>query len=275
MVLDIELIQLYRCETIDQLMQHTVSLCDSVGVPMLALMWAPAPGPDAVMVKNSAIIWDNYDGHIGANSTALKKELTGSVAVALTKDRANTKACQSWKLNRPDVFQVFAHAPADFFLSEYQRRLMNDFTAVEWNEFFATAVCRERDRTLFLTAKTQRGVTDQMTAAMQSLLSTFASAYRFLYIKSGSQPSDYAEGDDAMALSSREVECLQWLASGKTLGEAATILGISERTLRYHINNARERLGVATTVQAIVAAALAYGFDPHDARRSICASSRP
>ena len=275
MVLDIELIQLYRCDTFEALMQKTVSLSAACDVPLLTLTWAPAPGPDAAMVKNFVGIWDNYEVQMGPKGAALKRSLRDSMSVALKQDRANTKACQSWKLGQCKTFQIFGDAPTTYFLNEYERSLLRDFTAQDWPEFFAASICRERDRSLFLIAKTPYLVTQEMVTSMRRLLSTFASAYRFLFIKLGSPLARHAENDAATALSSREVECLQWLASGKTLSEAATILGISERTLRYHINNARDRLGVATTVQAVVAAALTYGFDPHDARRSIYASSRP
>jgi DNA-binding CsgD family transcriptional regulator len=52
-------------------------------------------------------------------------------------------------------------------------------------------------------------------------------------------------------LSKRESECLRWVAEGKTDGEAGKILGISPRTVRFHINNAKDKLGVATRIQAV------------------------
>jgi DNA-binding CsgD family transcriptional regulator len=55
-------------------------------------------------------------------------------------------------------------------------------------------------------------------------------------------------------LSTRELDCLQWTAAGKTAWEASVILGISERTVRFHLNAAREKLGCATTTQAVAKA---------------------
>lgn len=52
-------------------------------------------------------------------------------------------------------------------------------------------------------------------------------------------------------LSKRESECLRWVAEGKTDGEAGKILGISPRTVRFHINNAKDKPGVATRIQAV------------------------
>lgn len=55
-------------------------------------------------------------------------------------------------------------------------------------------------------------------------------------------------------LSPREVECLSWAAAGKTDAEIGRILAISPRTTRFHIENAKKKLGVATRVQAVAEA---------------------
>jgi DNA-binding CsgD family transcriptional regulator len=60
-----------------------------------------------------------------------------------------------------------------------------------------------------------------------------------------------------MLISARELDCLKWTAAGKTAWEASVILGISERTVRFHLNAARDKLKCTTTVQA-VAKAIAY-----------------
>lgn len=55
-------------------------------------------------------------------------------------------------------------------------------------------------------------------------------------------------------MSARELDCLKWTAAGKTAWEASIILGISERTVRFHLNAAREKLECATTTQAVAKA---------------------
>lgn len=52
-------------------------------------------------------------------------------------------------------------------------------------------------------------------------------------------------------LTQREIECLQWVAEGKTDFEVGKILGISPRTVRFHVNNAKVKLGVKTRIQAV------------------------
>jgi LuxR family transcriptional regulator len=59
-----------------------------------------------------------------------------------------------------------------------------------------------------------------------------------------------------IALTKREVRVLQWTADGKTSSDISKILGITERTVNYHINNVIKKLGttnkVAATVRAVV-----------------------
>jgi DNA-binding CsgD family transcriptional regulator len=61
-------------------------------------------------------------------------------------------------------------------------------------------------------------------------------------------------GGAAESLSERERECLTLAAQGKTDWVAGRILGISEKTVHNHIENAKRRLRVTTRVQAIVQA---------------------
>ncbi len=46
-------------------------------------------------------------------------------------------------------------------------------------------------------------------------------------------------------LSEREIEVLKWLAEGKTSWEIGVILNISERTVKFHVQNLMRRLGAA------------------------------
>ena len=55
-------------------------------------------------------------------------------------------------------------------------------------------------------------------------------------------------------LTEREMDCLSWAAAGKSDWEIGQILTISAKTVNYHIENSKRKFGVATRVQAIVAA---------------------
>ena len=56
-------------------------------------------------------------------------------------------------------------------------------------------------------------------------------------------------------LSEREAETLTWAARGKTSAEIAQILGTTKRTVDFHIDNARTKLGVANRTEAVIRAA--------------------
>ena len=53
-------------------------------------------------------------------------------------------------------------------------------------------------------------------------------------------------------LTKREKEIFTLLVTNKTTGEIATILNISEKTVRNHISNAMQKLGVKGRAQAVV-----------------------
>jgi LuxR family quorum-sensing system transcriptional regulator SinR len=60
----------------------------------------------------------------------------------------------------------------------------------------------------------------------------------------------------------REREVLRWSAAGKSYWEIAIILGITERTVRFFMSNARQKLDVVSNTQA-VAEAVWRGLIPH------------
>jgi DNA-binding response OmpR family regulator len=63
-------------------------------------------------------------------------------------------------------------------------------------------------------------------------------------------------------LNDREVETLTWVARGKTSAEIAQILGLTKRTVDFHIDNARTKLDAATRTQAVIKAATGRLIDP-------------
>lgn len=63
------------------------------------------------------------------------------------------------------------------------------------------------------------------------------------------------------SLSERERTCLLWTADGKSAWEVAKILGVTERTVRFHIKNASEKLGANTGVHAVTRAISLGEFD--------------
>jgi DNA-binding CsgD family transcriptional regulator len=56
---------------------------------------------------------------------------------------------------------------------------------------------------------------------------------------------------DGEVLTPRERAVLTWIADGKSDWETACILGLSEPTVRFHLANARRKLGAVNRVQAV------------------------
>ena len=270
MLSSIELIQIYRSKDLESLLCRAAILFERIGFPYLVLKWTPSPGAIRTMLQNSSTVWDNFDDRLGAQGRPLSQAVDHAMTMALSKQKADALACQGWKRRHRLMFAMVNDAPYPFLLVDAERTVIADFSQSEWQEFVAFPVCVERDRSLILIAKTQEPLTGAMRQAAEQVFDVVQYAYRCL---KSAHPTRGTVSETAV-LSRRELECLQWLAAGKTLTEAACILGISERTLRFHVNNARDRLGVATTMQAVVAAALTYGFDPSDTRRSVYTASR-
>ena len=60
-----------------------------------------------------------------------------------------------------------------------------------------------------------------------------------------------AEARAAAHLTERERTVMRWMAAGKRQAEAASLMGISERTVENHLRRVRRRLGASTTAEAV------------------------
>ncbi|MCK1479507.1 autoinducer binding domain-containing protein [Bradyrhizobium sp. 197] len=55
-------------------------------------------------------------------------------------------------------------------------------------------------------------------------------------------------------LSQRERQCLAWTAQGKTVADIAVLVAIAPRTVVFHLENARRKLGAASIAQCVAIA---------------------
>jgi len=65
-----------------------------------------------------------------------------------------------------------------------------------------------------------------------------------------------------VVLNEREIEVLTWAARGKTSAEIAKIVDLTKRTVDFHIDNARAKLGAATRTEAVLKAATGRLIEP-------------
>jgi DNA-binding CsgD family transcriptional regulator len=64
----------------------------------------------------------------------------------------------------------------------------------------------------------------------------------------------FFQSPDKTPISDREHECLRWAAAGKTTGEVAAILGLSQETVRVYFKRAMRKLDATNRTQAVARA---------------------
>ncbi|AUH49614.1 hypothetical protein CXB49_01555 [Chromobacterium sp. ATCC 53434] len=73
-----------------------------------------------------------------------------------------------------------------------------------------------------------------------------------LHAKFITLPAASSWAHNSSSLTEREREMLRWTALGKTAEEVASIVGLSARTVYFHLKNAMLKLNASNTLQAVV-----------------------
>jgi DNA-binding response OmpR family regulator len=151
----------------------------------------------------------------------------------------------------------------DLVLSDISMPVMSGFELLE--RLIALAPRFSNMPFIFLTALTDRdnelkgrhlGADDYVTKPIDfDMLATIINARLAGIARNSLWPK-------AIALNNREVEVLTWAARGKTSTEIAQILGLTKRTIDFHIDNARGKLGAATRTEAAIKAATGRLIEP-------------
>lgn len=99
--------------------------------------------------------------------------------------------------------------------------------------------------------------TADLLAAVESRLSRHA-AHLHAMRNATAAPPDFSSAapiENALGVSPREAEVLLWVAQGKSNAEASTILGTAEGTVKRHLSNIFDKLGIdsrhAATIQVL------------------------
>ncbi|HUD85719.1 MAG TPA: response regulator transcription factor [Xanthobacteraceae bacterium] len=151
----------------------------------------------------------------------------------------------------------------DLVLSDISMPAMSGFELLE--SLTALAPRFSKMPFVFLTALTDRdnelkgrqlGADDYVTKPIDfDLLATIITARLAGVARTGLWPK-------TVALNEREVEVLTWAARGKTSAEIAKILDLTKRTVDFHIDNARAKLGASTRTEAVLKAATGRLIEP-------------
>ena len=59
------------------------------------------------------------------------------------------------------------------------------------------------------------------------------------------------QDEQAVELTKREIECLKWVAAGKTDWEISQFLGLAKSTVHFHVERAKKKLNTKTRAQAV------------------------
>jgi DNA-binding response OmpR family regulator len=151
----------------------------------------------------------------------------------------------------------------DLVLSDISMPVMSGFELLE--RLIALAPRFSQIPFVFLTALTDRdnelkgrrlGADDYITKPIDfDVLATIITARLAGVARAGLWPK-------LIELNDREVETLTWAARGKTSAEIAVILGITKRTVDFHVDNARTKLGAPTRTAAVIKAAAGRLIEP-------------
>ena len=151
----------------------------------------------------------------------------------------------------------------DLVLSDISMPVMSGFELLE--RLIALAPRFSKMPFVFLTALTDRdnelrgrqlGADDYITKPIDfELLATIISARLAGVARTGLWPK-------TVGLNDREVEVLTWVARGKTSAEIGQIIGLTKRTVDFHIDNARGKLGAATRTEAVIKATTGRLIEP-------------
>ncbi|MGC2413520.1 MAG: response regulator transcription factor [Stellaceae bacterium] len=151
----------------------------------------------------------------------------------------------------------------DLVLSDISMPVLSGFEVLE--RLIALAPRFAKMPFVFLTALTDRdnelkgrqlGADDYVTKPIDfDVLATIIAARLAGVARTGLWPK-------VAALNDREVEVLTWAARGKTSAEIAQILGLTKRTIDFHIDNARAKLGAATRTAAVIKATTGRLIEP-------------
>lgn len=96
-------------------------------------------------------------------------------------------------------------------------------------------------------------VADEKPSAFKHRLETHIAILRFMVIAFHSavrRKPWITQSLDGVSLTRRELECLHWTALGKSTWEIGQIVGIRACTVTFHLENAKEKLGVRSVCQA-------------------------
>jgi LuxR family transcriptional regulator, quorum-sensing system regulator BjaR1 len=151
------------------------------------------------------------------------------------------------------VVRACLEAPQTFLISELRDAPQSD---ARWTKFLADDVRNGEGLVVpvHLAGQAVAGAnfggvkpdTSPLTRALLQVV-TYAAVGRTFELRDGRSAV-------VSMLSAREAQCLRQVAVGRSDAEIGQLLGISPRTVRFHVDSAKAKLGVSTRIQAVAKA---------------------
>ncbi|MEO0958496.1 MAG: helix-turn-helix transcriptional regulator [Pseudomonadota bacterium] len=109
----------------------------------------------------------------------------------------------------------------------------------------------EQMRGVTIYLKGDRPAATKHFTATRHAVHLLASAFMDAFVRLNSPSLPKRNAIEPVRLSTRETDCLQWVARGKTNWEISCILNISENTVRHHLKNAFGKLDTTSRSGAV------------------------
>lgn len=156
------------------------------------------------------------------------------------------------------VVQRALNTDIPFFVSGMRKQAED--AGQRWTQFLADVVRRGEGLVVPVCRGTELiagfnfgGLTPDTSANVRSMLQVAAHAVIQKRQNLERGRPEQAPGE-LPSLSTREAQCLRLVAVGQTDAEVGRMLGISPRTVRFHVDSSKTKLGVTTRIQAVAKA---------------------
>ena len=226
------------CKNVEELSELAQRTFDLFGFPM----WAYQTKSELLMTRSEPILIHNFPR---SWETYYTQNNCTNVDPVITYGSNQTRPFQ-WS-------EITAHVDFNHTELEYQ----NASREHGMNDGLAIPIIGGNGRTSMLSL-----TTDIENEGLSSLLRVYhteivAITFAFHTIAKDLIKDNQLVADDP-ELTEREKECLLWASKGKSLWEIGMIIGISERTVKFHLDNARKKYKVPN-IQNLIIHAIARG----------------
>ena len=224
----------------------------SNSIARISVAWSPAQLWSSVKEFAAGFGYS----HVAAFDIAkLAGNVSGAVIYADSPRQLIEMLDKEFNYIQHPLVQQALRSPCPFLISEL--RNSPQYAGQRWAELFVDVIRKGEGLTVpvYHGAEAKAGFNfggdaPDTSAVVRSMLQVVAHA-------AIDKMEDFGSGKPQGAmpsLSVREAQCLRWVAIGRADVEIGQILGISPRTVRFHVDSAKTKLGVTTRIQAVAKA---------------------